>query len=553
MRFWIGAALCFGPNFAALAQPAPVIVISIDTLRADHLGAYGYTKVPTPNLDSFAEHGSIFLHADSQAPLTLPSHTSLFTSTYPFANRIQENAELVPPNSVTLASVMKAHGYRTAAFIGSVFLERRMGLDQGFEDYDCPFDFRVLSPMSGEIFFAGPAGNPYAVRDRRDGAIVVSSAIRWLSAHHGQPVFLFLHLFDMHQPFKPGSDYDTQLAYVDSTLGNFKQALVRGGWWDRSVVVLLSDHGESLGEHGEASHGYFVYQSTMAVPLLIHWPLGPLPAAVRVTEPVGLIDVAPTLFDYLHLTAPASFVGRSMLGARTVPRAVIGESVHAFDAFGWSPLRSLRLGDFKLIEAPHAELFNLAADPHEAHNLASTDTPRLQSMRDELAKELARHRPSAPPPTSNISPAERARLASLGYIAPGPRTNPTGTRPDPKDRMAEFRLYEDAQVMLYTGRLAEAIATLLRILVQDPQNTLARRDLGGAYLEQKSYAKAREALAQVLLAAPKDYVTLYQLGLACENLGLIKEAATHLEAACAVAPDSVPSRSELEAVRKRLK
>ena len=164
MRIGLAALLSFSLAAAALAQPAPVIVISIDTLRADHVGAYGYTKVPTPNLDGFAEHGSIFLNADAQAPLTLPSHTSLFTSTYPFANRIQENAETVPPGTVTLAGVLKSHGYKTAAFIGSVFLERRMGLDQGFDDYDCPFDFRVLSPMSGEIFFAGPAGNAYGVR-----------------------------------------------------------------------------------------------------------------------------------------------------------------------------------------------------------------------------------------------------------------------------------------------------------------------------------------------------------------------------------------------------
>ena len=553
MRIHALAALLTAATGLAFAQTAPVIVISIDTLRADHLSAYGYSKVATPNLDSFAEHGTLFVNADAQAPLTLPSHASLFTSTYPFANRIQENAEVVPPNTVTLAGTLNSHGYRTAAFIGSVFLERRMGLDQGFEEYDCPFDFRVLSPMSGEIFFAGPAGNPYAVRDRRDGSIVVSSALRWLGAHRDEPVFLFLHLFDMHQPFKPGSDYDTQLAYVDRTLGNFKQALVRGGWWDRSVVVLLSDHGESLGEHGEASHGYFIYQSTLAVPLLVHWPAGAAPTPAHVTEPVGLIDLAPTLLEYLRLPLPPTFVGRSLLGARIAPRAVTGESVHAFDAFGWSPLRSLRLGDYKLIDAPRPELFHLGNDPHEARNLAANEPARLKSMQEELAKTLARYRPSAPPAQSNLSPAERAKLASLGYIAPGPRTGATGKRADPKDRMAEFRLYEDSQVMLYKGRLADAIATLLRILAQDPQNTLARRDLGGAYLEQKSYAKAKEALARVLLAAPKDYVTLYQLGLACEKLGLLQEAAAHLEAACAAAPDSIPSRNELENVRKRLK
>lgn len=532
-------------------QPAPVIVISVDTLRADRLSAYGYQKQRTPNLDSFAEHGTVFANASCATPLTLPSHVSMFTSTYPYENRIQENAQALPPGAVTLAGVLKQRGYRTAAFIGSVFLERRMGLDQGFDDYDSPFDFRVLSPMSGEIFYAGESRNPYAVRDRRDGAIVVNSAIRWLAAHRGEPVFVFVHLFDMHLPYQHGKDYDAQLAYVDQTLGTFKQALVRGGWWDRSLVVLLSDHGESLGDHGEASHGYFIYQSTMAVPLVIHLP-GSAPVTPRETQPAGLIDVAPTILDYLKIPAPASFRGQSLLGARKAS-AVFGESVHAYDAFGWSPLRSLRTGDYKYIEAPRPELYNLAADPGELHNLAASDAARAQTMRGELAAILARLRPKGPAQVTNLSARERALLGSLGYVAPGPRTASSGSRADPKDKMAEFRAYEDAQVLLYERRTTEAIAVLRKIVAGDAGNILARRDLGGAYLELKQYARAREVLAQVLLAAPDDYVTQYQLGLACEHLGQLRQAIEHLEAACKIAPDSVPCQSELESVRKRVK
>ena len=534
---------------AALAQPAPVMVISVDTLRADRLSAYGYRKQRTPNLDSFADHATLYENAACATPLTLPSHASLFTSTYPYENRIQENAEPVPPGAVTLAGVLKQHGYRTAAFIGSVFLERRMGLDQGFDEYDSPFDFRVLSPMSGEMFYAGESRNPYAIRDRRDGSIVVASTIRWLAAHKGEQTFVFVHLFDMHLPYQHGADYDAQLAYVDQTLGTFKQALVRGGWWDRSLVVLLSDHGESLGDHGEASHGYFIYQSTMAVPLMIHWPAGAAAAPARDQHPVGLIDVAPTILDALHIPAPPSFHGQSLLAARKSPW-VFGESVHAYDAFGWSPLRSLRFGDYKFIEAPRPELYNLAADPGEIHNLAATDGVRVQSMRGELANLMSRLRPKGPAPSTNLSARDRALLGSLGYVAPGPQTTATGPRSDPKDRMAEFRLYEDSQVLLYRRRLPEAIAALRKLVTQDPRNTLARRDLGGAYLEQKQYAKAREELARVLLAAPNDYVTLYQLGLACEHSGLLQQALGHLEAACKVAPDSVPCKTELDAVRK---
>ena len=520
---------------AAAAQQTPVILISIDTLRADHLSAYGY-QVRTPGLDSFAEQGTLFGAADCQAPLTLPSHVSLFTSTYPFENHIQENAEPLPPGAVTLTSVLHAHGYKTAAFIGSVFLEQRMGLGQGFDFYDSPFDFRVLSPMSGEMFFAGAAGNPMGVRDRRDGALVVHAAIQWLAANHGaQPVFAFLHLFDMHLPYRNG--YDRQLSYVDSLMATFKQALVRGGWWDRSLVILISDHGESLGEHGEASHGYFIYESTLRVPLLIHWPSAPGALAERVDQPTALIDVAPTILDFLHIPAPAGFAGRSLLDRS--PRAVVAESTHAHDAFGWSPLRSIRTGDYKFIDAPTPELYNLAADPREQTNLARLDAGRAQSMRAALLQAIAAHQPKRPAARGTLSAHDRAVLNSLGYVAPGPKpANPSGA--DPKDRLAEFQQYEDAQIALYRGRTAEAAAILRKVLAQDPGNTLARRDLGGIYLEQKAYARARSELERVAAAAPDDYVTQYQLSLAMDGLHLPEQAAAHLKLACGIAPDAAP-------------
>src|SRR5208283_2502233 len=183
-----------------LRAATPVILISIDTLRADHVGAYGYHRIATPNIDSFTQGGTVFTNIACQAPLTLPSHTSLFTSTYPFENGIQENAEMVPSGAVTLAGVLRSRGYKTAAFIGGVFLERQMGLDQGFDTYDSPFDFEAFSPLSGEMFFGG-VENPYSVRDRRDGVLVVAAALRWIAARRGQPVFVFIHLFDLHTPY----------------------------------------------------------------------------------------------------------------------------------------------------------------------------------------------------------------------------------------------------------------------------------------------------------------------------------------------------------------
>lgn len=247
------------------AKPqTPVILISIDTLRADHLSAYGYRKINTPNIDAFAQQGTLFAQAACQVPLTLPSHTSLLTSTYPFQNRIEENAEPVPAGAITLASVLQSQGYKTAAFIGSVFLERQFGLGQGFDDYDSPFNFQAGSRISGSMIFAGASQNPYSVRERRDGALVVRAALQWLAANHGQPVFLFLHLFDVHEPYSVPtgvarergiSRYDAQVEYVDQVLGRFRQRLVQSGWWDRSLVVLVSDHGESLGSTANPATG----------------------------------------------------------------------------------------------------------------------------------------------------------------------------------------------------------------------------------------------------------------------------------------------------------
>ena len=380
VALWLASAGGFCAAAPDARQPPSVILISIDTLRADHVGAYGYHRIATPNIDSFARGGTLFANVACQTPLTLPSHTSLFTSTYPFENGIQENAELVPPGAVTLAGVLRSRGYKTAAFIGSVFLERQMGLDQGFDTYDSPFNFEAFSPLSGEMFFGG-VENPYSVRDRRDGALVVAAALRWMTANRGQPVFVFIHLFDLHTPYslpeaaarrKGISRYDAQLEYADEQMGRLKRALAQGGWWDRSLAVLLSDHGEGLGDHGESSHGYFIYQSTLQVPLIFHWPAGFAGQPSRVQRPAGLIDVAPTILDFLRVPAPASFEGTSLLGA--APRAVYSESLHTHDSFGWAPLRSVRLGAYKYIEAPRPELYDLEKDPDERNNIVQRES-----------------------------------------------------------------------------------------------------------------------------------------------------------------------------------
>lgn len=560
----ITTALFFCTAALLATEPqSPVILISIDTLRADHLGSYGYQAIKTPEIDAYAQSGTLFTQASCQIPLTLPSHTSLFTSTYPFENGVEENAERVPSGVVTLASVLQSHGYKTGAFIGSVFLERQFGLDPGFDDYDSPFNFSAGSRISGSMIFAGGPQNPYSVREKRDGALVVSATLHWLAAHHGQPVFVFVHLFDVHEPYSIPADiarqrgisrYDAQIEYVDGVLGLFRKRLQASGWWDRSLVVLVSDHGESLGEHGEKSHGYFIYQSTLWVPLMFHWPAGTPAYPARVSQPAGLIDVAPTILDFLHLPAPPSFEGQSLLGdlkPQAEAHAVFSESVYTRDAFGWAPLRSLRVGKYKFIDAPKPELYDLQQDPGEQANLLGKDAAEAQELRTRLEKLLARRKQQAVHP--DLPPATRALLQSLGYLAPGSKTVSDHAAPDPKDRLGEYHLYEKALTAMVDRRLEAAAATFRQILAQNPKNNLARRDLGDCYLEQHAYAKARETLEQVAAAEPDDYMVQLELGIANEHLGRLQEALAHVQIACKMFPDSAQCKKELEAIREKMK
>ncbi len=545
-----GLVLCTPRPALAQSPQTPVILISIDTLRADHLSSYGYTRIHTPNIDSLADHGTLFTQADCQIPFTFPSHASMMTSTYPFENQVEENAVALPPGAVTLASVLHSHGYKTAAFIGTVFMEKEMGLDQGFEFYDSPFHYDAFSPMSGSMFLGAPQGSANAGKDRRDGALVVRSARQWLAANSTQPVFAFIHFFDLHKPYTDG--YDGRLAYVDRMIGLLKQTLVQTGLWDKALIILVADHGESLGDHGESSHGYFIYESTLHVPLIVHWPAGSDNHPARTTNSVGLIDVAPTVLDFLHLPIPSSFEGNSLLGSRSA-LPVYGESLHAHDAFGWAPLRSLRAGFYKYVDAPRPELYDLQADPHELVNLYVKGSPKAVDLRNQLVKLLARYQPKKPAPSQDASPGARALLNSLGYLSAGPHgPGPSGSTADPKDRLPEFRMYEDAQLLLYHRKMTEAIATLKQLLVRDPHNTMARRDLGSAYTETGQFAPARAAFQQVLAVAPEDYMANYEIGLVEGRLGFLKEAREHLETACRIAPESQQSRRELDIVKGKM-
>ena len=505
----------------ARAAPAPVILISIDTLRADHLAPYGYTKTHTPFIDELAAAGTVYRNIDTQIPLTLPSHTALLTSTYPFANRVEGNDENLPPGAVTLASVLRANGYRTAAFVGSIILDRRYGLDRGFDEYDSPF-----RPAPGQ------APNPYSARIRRDAALVVRAAAQWIAENRAVPFFAFLHFYDLHTPYTlPGvsslspnaAGYDAEIEHVDRALEALHDALVRDGVWSKALVILLADHGESLGEHGETSHGYFIYESTMHVPLIVRRPEGAARAPAQAAEAGGLIDVAPTILDFLHIAQPPSFCGASLLTSRA-DRAVYGESVYARDTFGWAALRSVRSGAMIYIDAPKPELYDLAKDPGERLNLIASQPAQARLLKARLDDLETRLRPGQRAPLPPVPAATRALLGSLGYTAGGGRPQ-HGQAADPKDKLAEQEGYERGLTLLYTAQYGKAIAVFQRVLAQDSGNLPVRCALGEAYFRSGNAARAIACWRRAL-----------------ERDAKYRPAADSIAAACHLAPASPECR-----------
>jgi len=545
--------------------PPPVILISVDTLRSDHLSCYGYSRLRTPHIDSLERGGTLFAEISSQAPITLPSHVSLFTSTYPFANGIRENAQVLPTGAVTLATILAAQGYNTAAFIGGYFLDRRCGLAQGFQTYDSPFDTRVIN---GALDLKRPASQ------------VLDSAEYWLGQNSGRPFLLFIHLFDLHLPYDapaayraraPASEYDQELAYVDDSLGGFFDFLARSGLDRRALVVLFSDHGESLGDHGENTHGYFIYNSTLHVPLIFHWPgaeesrnsqiesrnskienrsstrgsssqfravsFSPQTAETRnskietgnsprfsifdfrsssfserVEAPAGLIDVAPTVLGFLGFPAPPNFCGHSLLelamGGNSPPRDVYSESSYAHDKFGWAALRSLRRGDYQYIDSPHAELYDLKHDPAELHNLLPGQTALAASYRERLAALVATYRsvPAAAGPAADaVAPASAESLRSLGYLeitSPQAALDDSGI--DPKDRLFEYKRYLLAGHLARTGKAEEAVAEFQAILADDPHNLPAYIDLARSDVGLHRYLDGASKLKAALALDPHN-------------------------------------------------
>lgn len=412
-------------------QPSSLVIVTLDTVRADRLPAYGFTSVATPALERIARQGVIFDKTESVAPLTLPAHASLFTGLYPPRHGVRDN--VAPPLDAahdTLAEILHQRSFRTAAFVGSIVLARDRGLARGFD-----------------VYSDGTRAGAPAPR-RRSASEVVDEAAAWIGRLDRAPFLLWLHLYDAHAPqtlpleFRRayGDRYEGAIAYMDAQIGRLLEALQQKRRLETSAIVIAADHGESLGEHGEREHGIFLYEGATHVPLIVRWPGA---SRRRVAAVTSLVDVLPTILDLFSLASPGVLDGRSLAPAlRGMPlpeRPVYAESMYA-KRFGWSPLRMLRDERMKYIDAPRPELYDLQADPYEQRDLSAQRPALVDAMRRRLA-EVGAGAVTESAAAASVGPDTLRRLAALGYVSGRPASTVTATIDaglDPKDYIQEF-------------------------------------------------------------------------------------------------------------------
>jgi arylsulfatase A-like enzyme/thioredoxin-like negative regulator of GroEL len=539
----LAAVAACGRRERAPAKPPEtalnVLLITLDTTRADRLGCYGYAGARTPRLDRLAGEGVRFENAFADAPITLPSHASILTGLHPFAHGVRNNGNFyLPARFETLATVLGGRGYRTAAFVSSFVLDRRYGLARGFGTYDD----RTDEPEN-------PGWNPEA---ERRGDRTALACNHWLDAYAaeraGVPFFVWLHLYDPHEPYRPpppflepfaGRPYDGEIAFADAVVGSVLDRVERLGLLDHSLVAVVADHGESLGDHGEETHSMFLYDGVIRVPMLL-WRPGVLPAGKGVSSPVRTVDLAPTILDLLGGPALRAAHGRSLrkaifAGEATTPAAYAETYVPKLYMNG-AALRALRTDRFKLIEAPRPELYDLARDPGETDNRFAAEPETAGRLRAELQKLTA-----GGETVMSVGPVDgeaAEKLTALGYLgAGGEMAAPTvdGSEKDPKDLIAGFNRLRRAERAVRDGKFQEALPDLRSLVAEEPKNAFARLVLGSAYMGMRDHARAVEQLKAYAAMVPTSAHARQSLAIAYANLG--DRAAALREAAAAVALD----------------
>jgi len=516
---WVAAiVLAAGCNREAV-RPAtvpetPVFLISIDTLRSDHLSSYGYRSATQPSIDAFRKDAILFESAFSQCPQTLVAHASMFTGLIPPSHGVRDNLGYVLKSEIpTLASILAENGYATGAAVSTYVLRRATNVGQGFAFYDDTLDYGSTAVKS---------------HAERDGDRARQALERWIQQTPQRRVFGFLHLYEPHAPYLPPPEYrthrdpyDDEIEYADTIVGRFLSTLRSAGLYDDALIIITSDHGEGLGDHGEDEHGVFLYREAIQIPLLVKLPKSRR-AGESVSAPVSLVDLAPTVLSVTGISTPARFDGRDLLTTAVPDRIIYSESYFARLHFGWHHLRSGIGRDFHYIEAPTRELYRYREDPGERTNIAGSFRRELFALQDVVGRIDEQFAPPAA-----VDPEDQRRLASLGYLGGG--STASGDLPDPKTKAGVLRDLRRAVDQMHRGNNPEAIRRLSAFTVRNPDVVDGFTYLSQALMTARRPAEAISALQRGLKQHPMNSA----LALAAAELLLreqrFEEAKAHAE------------------------
>jgi arylsulfatase A-like enzyme/tetratricopeptide (TPR) repeat protein len=545
-----------------------ILLITLDTTRADRMGFQGSKRGLTPNLDALAQQAAVFTRAYSQVPLTPPSHATILTGTYPQFHHMDEFQMELAKELPYAPEILRARGYHTAAFIGSIILEPNPpyapGFDRGFDTYDAGFHNE------------GPGEDRYSTVQRR-GEEVVAHVLAWLDKYPNGPFFMWVHLYDAHDPYDPpepyktryaSAPYDGTIAYEDAAVGELLRQLKLRGLYDDLVMAVTADHGESLGAHGEDTHGIFLYDETIQVPLLIKLPHGSA-VGKRIEDRVELVDILPTLLQAARIDIPKEVQGKSLLtlmkmeagaaeGKSTAEawrdRAAYAQSEYPRTEFGWSAERSLRTGKYLYIQAPRRELYDQWADPKANHNLAGSSAAVTDTLANQLEAFRQKTASEREAPKAALDPSAQEKLGALGYMASGKdasKESAAEQRSDPKDKIDIANMIHRAEVLQQDMHSDESIALLEQVVAKEPGLPLYDK-LGYWLMRKQDYQQAVPVLRKAVQMNPDSPARRLQLARSLMATQDFRAAVPELEIVVAKVPNLVEAHSFLELAYARI-